>query len=89
MDNRNQCECTTEKGSDMTDVTRWRVPEMKCTRRYGATLFKLFKNPELVLTLSAKGHALAFSVKSGLPRSPMGSGCAPAPVSVPQCYWHS
>jgi hypothetical protein len=35
-----------------------------------------------------RGHALAFSVKSALPRSPVGSGCAPAPISVPQPGTH-
>ena len=34
------------------------------------------------LTILTKGHALAFLVKSGLPRSPVGSGCAPMSVSV-------
>jgi hypothetical protein len=31
-----------------------------------------------------KGHALEFLVKSGLPRSPVGSGCAAASISMPQ-----
>jgi hypothetical protein len=32
---------------DATDVTRWGVPEAKCTRRYGAISVQLLKNPEL------------------------------------------
>ena len=36
----------------MTDVTRWGVPETKCTRCYGAPLYIFFKNSELVLTPS-------------------------------------
>ena len=36
----------------VTRVTRWGVPETKCTRRYGATLYKLLKNSERISTLS-------------------------------------
>ena len=31
----------------VTHVTRWGVPEAKCTRRYGAISVQLLKNPEL------------------------------------------
>jgi hypothetical protein len=33
---------------------------------------------------STRGHTLGFSVKSSLPRSPMGSGCAAMSILVPQ-----
>jgi hypothetical protein len=36
----------------VTLVTRWRVPEAKCPRRYGAISAQLLKNPVLVLTPS-------------------------------------
>ena len=36
------------------------------------------------IMVMGKGHALEFSVKSGLPGTPVGSGCAAASVSVPQ-----
>src|ERR1700683_3606834 len=42
-----------------------------------------FHESEFILG-TARGHALAFSVKSAPPRSPVGSGCAPASISVPQ-----
>ena len=45
-------EMAREKITDVTHVTQWRVPGAKCPRCYGATLCKLLKNPELVLTLS-------------------------------------
>ena len=40
--------------------------------------------PSVIRRISTKGHALEFSVKSGLPGSPVGSGCAAASISVPQ-----
>ena len=36
----------------VTHVTRWGFPETKCTRCYSATLYKLLKNAELILTQS-------------------------------------
>jgi hypothetical protein len=39
---------------------------------------------KIVSLVASKGHALAFSVKSGLPGSPVGSGCAGTSIFVPQ-----
>jgi hypothetical protein len=52
VDEEDKHEMAREKITDVTRVTRWRVPKAKCTRRYGATPCKLLKNPELVLTPS-------------------------------------
>ena len=52
VDEENKHEMAGEKITDVTRVTRWGVPNSKCPRRCGATLCKLLKKAELVLTLS-------------------------------------
>ena len=52
VDEEDKHEMAGEKITDVTRVTRWRVPKAKCPRRYGVTPYKLFKKAELVLTLS-------------------------------------
>jgi hypothetical protein len=37
---------------DVTSVTQWGVPYMKCTRRFGAIFAQLLKKSELILTVS-------------------------------------
>ena len=52
VDEEDKHETAREKITDVTRVTRWRVPKAKCPRRYGAISAQLLKNPELVLMLS-------------------------------------
>jgi hypothetical protein len=52
VDEEDKHERVREKITDVTGVTRWRVPKAKCTRCYGAIFAQLLKNPELVLMLS-------------------------------------
>src|ERR1700677_4163185 len=52
VDEEDKHKMAREKITDVTRVTRWRVPKVKCPRRYGAISAQLSKNPELVLTLS-------------------------------------
>src|ERR1700683_2082254 len=52
VDEEDKHETAREKITDVTRVTRWRVPKAKCPRHYGAISAQLLKNPELILTLS-------------------------------------